>query len=899
MCALIRFPHLLLSLFSGAAWLDAAPAPVAKASDVEQEVTLEPVEVTGSRLKRLQSDRPEFVLNLSVEQISRAGFSRPEEMLRQLPFSNGLAQDTSSPTTFQPGITSVSFRALGYASGLPLVNGRRIAPFGQAGAAQLGYDMASVPFAALERVEIAKDGASAVYGSDAVAGVINYRLRTEFIGTEVRSSYRQLEGTDWGFWSASLLHGARTDRLKLVVALDHDDNNSILYADRPISRSEDFRPLGGFDLRSPHTFPAHLVIPAGTPGVPAHLTGRLIAPGTVLPDGRVQLAPTTAPTIGSFVPLPAAVVNGVYTPGDTRNGLDRARYSTVVPRLHNTGAWVFAEFDAHRRLQLFLDASYRHRIVGTTYEPPTISLVGEVGFGDLPDGRIVFPAANPYNPFGIAIADLTFFLPESGPRDNEMTVTTPRVVAGARGELPGKWEWEIAGTYTHSRVFSRWTNFLSDRALQDGLAGRLGGWLNPFGPSDAGVVERMRTNLHDLQIARLWMGDARVSGTIWEPATGPVQILLGSEWRSDRFIHRPHELRGNGGLVSLARRPPRNLHRNLIAGFAELAVPLGQKADVTAAVRWEHYGDFGDPVKPKIATRWEALPGLTLRGSYSAAFRAPEMLQAYTDAQETFTQIADPRRPDLGVYTMRVLNGGNRALKPEETDVTYAGFTYAPPFLRGWSFGADYWHYDQRNLIGTLGAQNMLANEATLAPGRILRGPEPAPGTAGEVIQLNDTFGNYNRYVTYGVDIEAAYRTRLGAHELTANFTAVRLGSARRSTLGFGDNEAVNAPSVARWRANASFGWRRGAHDALVHLNHIGEQTGSAPSSTISGRISAMTLVNVSYGFAGPADTQWRIGANNLFDTDPPRNYFSRTGFQNGYYDSLGRVWFVSVARKF
>lgn len=883
-----------------APWLFSAapPTKTAEAPD-EPALKLDPYSVTGSRLRRTENEGPTPLFRVELSEITQAGFARPEDYLRQLPFLVGSSQDTTSPTTFQPGITSMNLRGLGYASGLPLVNGRRVAPFGQAGAAQLGYDMGSIPYAALRSIEIAKDGASAVYGSDAVAGVINYQLRTDFVGTEISASYRQMEDSDWGYWRASVLHGFSTARGHVVFALEHDDNNSVLFSDRPISQSEDFRAIGGFDLRAPYTFPAHLVVPVGTPGVPAALTGRLIAPGQAFADGTIRLGATTTPTVAGFVALPSPVVNGVYIAGDTRNGLDRAPYSTMNPVLHNTGAWLYAEFAATPRLTAFLDASYRHRIVGTTYEPSTISLVGEAGFGDLPGGGIVFPTANPYNPFGVAITDMTFYLPAMEARDNQMTVDVPRFVAGLRGQLDHDWEWEAAATYSRNTVHSHWHKFLSDQALQDGLAGRLGGWLNPFGPSDPGVIEKLWTDLHDLQYAQLTMGDTQARGPLFAGWGGRVQSAIGAEWREDRFVHKPDLLRSNGGLVSLARRPYRNLRKITSAIYAELSIPLTTRAELTAAVRWEHYRDFGDPVKPKFGARWQVLKDLTLRATYSEAFRTPELLQAYTDAQETFIQTRDPLRPDLGIYTMRVRNGGNPRLKPETTTVTYAGFIYEPSWLKGFEFVTDFWEYRQTNLISTLGADNILRNEATVAAGRIERGPAPGPGVAGEVIAINDTFGNFNRYSTNGVDFELRYRRTVGANRFSAGVTAVRLYSAKRQNVGFNATESVNTLTFANWRLNTDLTWRRGPYDANLFINWIGEQTGSAPAAGLPAGQSALAVTNLTFGFPGPGKTEWRLGANNLLDVDPPRNYNNRTGYLNGYYDAQGRTWLIEVRRRF
>ena len=881
------------------------PAPETNAPhgahEPEPVVELERLTVFGSRIERTDFDTPAPLVTYDIEEIERAGYVRAADFLRDLPYV-GPAHTYAAVTTFQPGLMGINLRGFGLVSALPLVNGRRVSYFGQAGAASLAYDIGSLPLAALESVEILKDGASALYGSDAVAGAVNFKLLDRFEGTRVRARYGDIEGSDLGERSFDLLQGINHERGSLVVAMEFSANNAVLASDRPLSRTEDKRALGGYDFSSPFTYPATVIVPVGTPGVPAGLTGVGIAPGVVNSDGTVTLRPTTggAPVLGDFVVVPAPNSGGLPNAGDTRNGLDRAPYTTIVPAiedsaLHLGGDW---RLFASGPTRLFTELSYRRREMATTYEPGPVNLSGETGFGDGPGGQLVIPASNPFNPFGADLVSGQFFLPDVGPYRNTIIPETLRLVGGLRGELGADWTWEAALTHNRSRVFSRWDNYLSDQTVQDALAGRTptGEFLNPFGANSEAVLDSLLVSQTDYQLSENFFGDVRAAGPLGEWAGGEIGLALGAEQRWEHFQHRPDTLRLNGGLINLARRPPRDYSRDISGAYAELALPVGPRLETQLAVRGERYSDFGSTAKPKIAAKFSFTDWFFARASYAEAYRPPDLLQLNAAESQTLGQLSDPLRPDLGIYTMRIIQGGNRDLDAETTTSKVVGFVLDPPVAPGLRLSVDFWNFDQTDAIATIGAANQLQFEqANGGSPFVTRGPSPAPGVAGEVVEIRDIFGNFNARRTRGQDIEVRYErpTSLGAWSGSFTGTWIEVSeSADFHNRYTGIPGGIGAPD---YRLYAQFGWARGRWDVSWRTTYTPEVIATPPPGWTGGRYyqDAYHLHTLFVGLPGPRGSRITLGVENIFDTTPPIDYSDRFGYSSFATTNLGRLWRV------
>nr|MCU0793927.1 TonB-dependent receptor [Opitutaceae bacterium] len=811
-------------------------------------------------------------------------------------------------TTFQPGLMGLNLRGYGLVSALPLVNGRRISYFGQGGAASLAYDIGSLPVAALESVEILKDGASAIYGSDAVAGAVNFKLINQFEGTRVRAGYADIEGGDLGERSFGILHGFIRERGSLVVAAELSGNNGVLASDRPLSRSEDKRPLGGFNFSSPFTFPATVTLPAGTPGMPAALTGRPIAPGVVNPDGTVSLRPAAGtPAIADFVPLPPPVTGGLPTPGDTINGLDRAPYTTLVPPIEDTALYLSGEwqpFTTTEGTRLFTELSYRRREMATTYEPGPVNLSGERGFGDGPGGQLVLPATNPFNPFGIDVLSANFFLPEVGPYRNTIIPETLRLVGGVRGEIGADWTWETALTHNRSRVFSRWDNYLSDTTVQDALAGRTptGEFLNPFGANSPAVLDTLRVKQVDHQVSENLFGDVRASGPLGSWAGGEIGLAVGAEHRWEHFQHRPDTLRRNGGLINLARREPRAYDREVSGAFTELGLPVGPRLETQLAVRGENYSDFGATAKPKVAAKFKLTPWAFVRASYAEAYRPPDLLQLNATNSQTLGQVADPRRPDLGIYTVRIIQGGNRDLTPENTQSKLFGFVVEPPVVPGLRASIDFWHFDQTDAIATIGAANqLLFEQANGGSSAVTRGPSPGPGIPGEIVEIQDTFGNFNARRTSGYDIETRYvrPSSIGTWttSLSGTWTQMSESADFRSIYG-GKPGGFATPD---YRLFGQVGWSHRGWAATWSTTYLPPVLAPTPPGWTGGDyyMDAAVRHNLFLGLPGPWGSRITLGVENVFDTEPELNYGDRFGYTSFGTTNLGRLWRIGWEHTF
>lgn len=904
---------LLLRLLPLGGLLVVAAVGVSTAEGVragEAAVSLERVEVTGTRLPLASA---EAVIDLPLTRIDAADLERQGiatfgDWLRGLPINSGGMETTASIVGLGAAASGVNFRGLGGSNVLLLVDGRRVALFGQSNTAFLAADVGNLPAAAIESVEVLREGASALYGSDAIAGVINIRLKRGTAGTHAAVEYRQFEDTDWSRRSASVVTGGTRGATRWTFVVDYSANNDVRFADRPVSRSDDLRGLGGADFRQPYGYPGQLQLPAATPGVPSELLADYITVGSVDAKGVVVVSPpTSTPRASDFVLLPGTITEGRPTRGDSRNTFDRAPWSSVIPAEETYGVELHASHAVSPELELFADLGGRRRRLWTSLHPTPAgtALESAPGVGDGPDGAIIFPATNPYNPFGVDIDRLQFHLVELGPRIRVFTNTTLRGLAGIRGDLGSRWRWEAAAQHSRNTVFEEGRNYITDANLQAGLAGRLGGFINPFGPSDPGVIDRARGTLEIEQSFRTDLVDARVSGELLDLPAGPLAIAAGVEARRENFTSEPRGLAATGGFVGWTALATADFRRDIQAAWFEAGAPLGRRVAVRVAARGENYSDFGNTAKPQAVITWQPVADtLRLRATWGGTYKAPELLDLYLAQNEFYAVAPDPRRPDLGPYAFRYRTGGNPDLQPEEATSLQLGATWTPraSALSGWSFGATWWEFDKRDVVGSLGLDFILEHELDAAfptADRIVRASS-AGARQGEVLLVLDTKSNLNRVLVRGWDFEAAWRSGTrdsGGGEWRLGGLATWL---REFTYQNVNGGAVDdLPGRARWKAQGTLGWSRMEWDVALHANWIGHWRGggvnyAGDSTTQHARVFFNFTASRRFGEAWKAV----FTIANLLDEDPPIHYGSNRGYDVGIYDNRGREYAVRVERR-
>jgi iron complex outermembrane receptor protein len=870
-----------------------APAAFAQAAAAADSTSNEPLklerfEVTGSRIKRVDTEGPQPIVQISRGDFDGTGYTNASDFLRDLPFNSGGNVDPQRTSTFATGATTANLRGLGSRNTLVLINGRRIAGYGLPGGGGFNtvFDLSAIPSAAIDAIELLKDGASAIYGSDAVAGVINVKTRKNYSGLNTEVYFGNSTSTDSLFQRYGLTFGANTDRTELVLVADYQNRNALKMRDRAVSRTSDLRAHGGRDARSSAGFP-----------------GRVTAPGL----GVVTFnAPTTTPTVATAVPFVGFTHNYNFN-----------EVTDLQPARDSYGAYVWARHQMTDNLHAF--AEIMSRVNKTLIEVAAVPVFGQNEQGASPAGQLVFPATNPFNPFGanIAGAGLAFRLVELGPRSTELQSDATRLLAGFGGTFAERWTWEASAMHSENKTSQANFNQTFDRLVQNALNGIVGPqtgrqlWLNPFGPNDPELLRYLNSNFNRLSTFQTRIADANVSGTLAALPAGDVGIAAGAEMRTEKLVswRSLDEQLGQvtGGSEGFNTFGDRRVH----SAYAELSAPLFRGVELQAAARFEDYSDFGQTTKPKLAVSYKPVDWLLLRASFSQSFKAPDLAQLYNGGTVAFTagNIIDPRRPADPAKQLKIVTIGNPALLPEETDTYFAGLVFEPGkrlfggALNGLSVAFDHFRFFGVNVIATFGGNTILTNELVnpIFGDRVVRAvrtpADIAAGLPGALLHVNDSFQNVSTQEFEGFDFGVRYEWRtaqLGRFAVIGDVSYT-------NSINFAGVEFLDSYTFPRFRANGRLVWAKGDWTASIFVNHIAsydDQGFAAPGGNgLLNRIADFTVFNPQVTFRGFNKYAVTVGANNVLDTPPPRSFNAQEGYDNLTHSADGRFVYVRISR--
>lgn len=892
----------------------------------QEDEELEAFTVTGSRIPRLDLEGPNPVLRLTPESLEATGFNTVGEQLRTLPFNSGQAlTPIDSGTSFTPGISTINLRGLGNNNVLVLVNGRRAAPFGASGfnGFQTLFDFNSIPASAIESVEILKDGASAIYGSDAVSGVVNINLRRDFEGMTVNVGIGNTFSTDSFEKSGFVITGARSARTSVVVTADWYERNALFARDMDWSSNADLTDIGGLNRTSSAGFP-----------------GLVFVPGV---GYRSFLAPTTNPTAEDAVPF------GTPTPdGGAAGRYNFLQDSDFQPEVRQFGFYTSLSHEITDTLRAYADVSFRRAETLNQSAPTPMFGFNEQGYsremlsdaeiedrfgaGTEPDptnrahyragtidGEITIPAYNPFNPWGVALdVDNRVRWVEVGNRLNDVVSDTPRIVVGLDGNITPDWTFDIGALYTMNNYTNANQGAIQDRLLQDALDGVTFDegtpeeellYLNPFGPNDQRLLDYMTVNNPVTSRYETYSFDLNVGGTITDLPAGPLGLAAGAEYREEDLSDFRTALNETGQIVGGSEGASVFGTRNVKAVYAELAAPILPNLELQLAARFEDYSDFGSTTKPKISGMFRPIPSVILRAAYSESFLAPNLPFLYTSQSTSFTSAAlvDPRRPDDAPTQIKMLGGGNPDLDPEETDTIYLGVAFSPEEgpLEGLYVGVDYFIFDSTNLIDRNAAQFLLDNELdedgnpTEFAQFVVRN-DPQPGeTVGQINFVRTTWENISERKYKGFDFDVRYEfdtDAAGRFRLQATATYLE-------ELSFGGANQSGTRLLPKWRGNFNANWRYADWSASVFVNYIHSRSGTGQMSgdaiVTNERYASQITVNPSVTYSGFLDTRITLGVRNVFDKDPPTDYGDATRYTGGVNLWEPAFWYLRVTRDF
>lgn len=869
-----------------------AESPVVTA----QEPTVVAEIVVGSHIRGLK-DTASPVVVLSREAIDQGGYASIAEALTALPqaFGGTASEDSVSTgadpngTNFMRG-TGVDLRGLGADATLVLVNGRRMAGAGVFGDFS---DLSAIPFVAVGKVNVLLDGASALYGADAVGGVVDIRLRHDLDGGETRLMAASATQGGYSRYLGSQALGRTWSGGHVLLAYEHTRNEALRGADRPFTGQADLRALGGSDRRS---------VVAG-------------APGNIL---RLNAAGAYVATYA----IPAgqdgtALKPGDFTAGTVNRTNQKAAYD-VIPRSTRHSAVIAAE-QALGLVTLSGDLRLSHRKINAHNAAPTTT--------------IILTPANPYfvSPTGQASERIAYAFQNEAPGvRNWGEAESLGLSLGGKTRLGAGWNAELHGGYAQELGISRSAGQVNSTNLSEaaglaadspltGFSAARDGYFNPYigqGSNKAAVLDFILSGW-DLSKVRSESRSVNLGfdGPLLRLPGGLMRLAVGGQLRREAL--RTGGARFLSGYAPFNKAPAR-YSREVRSAYAELNAPLVspdnalpgiERLELSLAGRIEDYDDVGSTTNPKVGLVWVLRPGLTLKASYGTSFRAPALSEL--NIPYAITPIAVSAQG--GQVPSLVYQGGNPNLRPETARSWTAGVTFTPNAVPDLTLSLSAYRTAFKDRVGSPVVLSQALTSAQFAPFRTFLSPATNPADRAKVLAAMadpnasglaaypvDTYGAIIdlRYVNTGsldvagLDASAAWKTTVKGDPLALNASLSWLTRYERKLTPTSAKTplAGQAGYPADLRARITASWTHGPALVTTSVNHVGDL------ATESGRrIAPWTTVDLQGSWRGEVlaarNLTLTLNVQNLFDQDPP--FYDNPlaiGYDPANADPLGRM---------
>jgi iron complex outermembrane receptor protein len=897
------------------------------ASPVWAQAPRERVEVTGSNIKRILTEGALPLQVISREQIDRAGIFSAEELMTYISANaNGL--DNLSSKTLIVGATDVenrnstsnssaNLRGLGAGNTLVLLNGRRVALHSMKSAS---VDLNSIPFSAVERVEILKDGASAIYGTDAIAGVVNFILRKDYTGVEVSGHADMTQEGGGNRYKGSILGGfgdLSKDKFNVMATLAFDRQEILKGTERSFSNG--YQPDRGL---SPDT--------TGTPfATQTGAANSAIGATFVLPSG------TQAYNRANLLSFQGRCAEGHPMMSQFESALwnnPAARYGCAY------------DYTAVRAMLQPLDSA-TFLVRGTMLLSPTVEAIGEFiasrteATNEFEERQITtsttagtFLPAYPVN--GPYYQDLSQYIPsfnrnlpiayrwrcmECGPRKIEHITDMYRFLGGLQGSYKD-WDWKTAVTLGRSESDATLVGgYYYSVPFRDLLAsGQLNPWLLPGQSQTPQAMEALRAASADgaklvggeTSIAQV---DGAVSGEIWRLPAGPLAMAVGFDWRKETYEFIVTNDSGNviGDVPSDTAQP--EVERKVSAFYAELNIPILKGLEANVAVRHDKYSDFGTTTNPKVSASWRPIDQLMFRASWGEGFHAPTFVQLYglTIRGQIPGNIADPvlcpqnpGNPTFCAIRPDALTGGNPNLQPETAEQWNVGFVFEPtPWF---NMTVDVWDIKRKDLVIRLTPVEVV-NNYTQFPEYIVRLAD------GTIDYIQAGLVNAAAENTRGVDItgrvdwsgfhgkwraslDGTYIDKYEARIFETQPYSQLAGAWTRRTI------------FPRWKHTASLLYASGPWSGTLIQRYVHSYDAERPAGVVppgwNPEIDAYILYDLMFTYTGIKNLTLRGGIKNLLDEDPPfsphaTDFVSGAGWDPRVGDPRGRSFVLGATYRF
>ncbi len=915
----------------------AVSAQAAEEESNEEKEAENVVKVIGSHIKRLKDNDALPVTTLTADDIEDTGAVTGDELLRNIPqigevaFNNERA--IGGVNDARGDVNSINLRGLGTGNTLTLLNGRRLVlhPGTQSEnfVPVTTVNSNTLPVAGLRSLQVLRDGAAAIYGSDAVAGVINYQLKDDYEGAKFSLSHGVSEGTSLDQTTFNFFHGTSLNdgASHLTWSFSYYDRNGMMASERPYSMSDDRRNYPGLA----EGFETDTQLDNRSTSTPwGDFIGADLGRFHIQPDSMsgcvVDLGNGICADTGSF-------------PRDLR--LDRARYRSMTSDVERKNLYAYFTHDMGNDMEFFAEALYYGATSERTREQA----------GNLTAQRFTIAETAAHNPFGQEVTVRSYRPVDAGNREIEVDDTTYRFLAGLRGYWGDDWDWETAVLHSEAKTNDLAKNRVRASAFQAAINNTDPSQAyNPFNGADINDINGFDATPNGDNVIAPFLVDVRrdsktslslvdfkmTNNAFWEMPAGDVGAAFGIEYRREGFEDdRDSLLDGSTPFVDAitgetlsgsdvlgsSPTPDSDGSRNVFSAYAELLIPLTENIEAQLAVRHEDFSDAGSATKPKLALFWEATDWLSMRASYAGGFRAPGLPQVYSDGVARSNTRYDPVVDDS--YGILEIRSGSRDLVPEDDTNKAFGIVFEP--IQDLIVTVDWWNIEQENLVGILPSQthllydSLLRSQGSVNPA-IVRDP-----IDNEVVQINNQFMNLGIREISGVDFSIGYdwETSFGDFGVTLNAAKLRKFDQEADPISAmiiaaqesgnpatpvnitvpGAGDLMQQNGRPEWRQKAYLKWRKNQWGAGLAYSYVSDffDTSTTNSAGDLLPIDSYSTIDMylDYRFNGDHfldNSKLRFGVRNLEDEQPPIADES-FGYFSSVHSNRGRYYYLTFSK--
>ena len=896
----LMFKQSVISLAIATACLTASHT--VSAEDVTAEKSVERIAVTGSRIKR-QSATASPIQNIDLEALNANGSLSLGDALQELP-SVGSSLNGNGSAGSSHGSSSLNLRNLGANRSLVLVNGHRWVN----GAGSRGFrdfvDMNTIPQAIIKRVEVLQDGATAIYGADAIAGVVNLYTYDDYEGLEVKTTYGETTKSDRETFNIDILSGVNINDANLMFAASHVDQKPIYTQDRNITAV----PLNGLTSATPE--------------------------GLFFEDNLA--------TVNGLTPSSGGITRD---PGKDGNNIDNWRkvnsddtynryYNNYVTGPSERSSLYTQLVMPIGSVNFKAEALYNSRESDQQFSPALSPIRGSRGFVIADDARV--------NPFGVEFSGSDFkhnaFFMNNGYRVNEQKVETTRFAIGLDGELSNGWSWDSFASWASNKGEFTSNNQMNldklalglracdttgiDADVTDLVSGCVP--VNIFAPLTDDMVNYINFTGHDKNEASQLDFTANITGSLYELPAGYIGAAFGIEYRKEKGEDTPDSIINSDPRINTYRtttsspREGTTGEYDLKEAYAEFSIPLlddkplAEYLELSLAVRYSDYSTFGSTTNSKVGLLYTPFEQLTLRANWAEGFRAPSILELFEGERLTYKAVNDPCSTDnnlagcSGVPTdysqpfsnVQVTTGGNRQLVPETSKNKTVGLIYESNLIENLSFTLDWYEIEINNTISEFGAQNNL----DLCAYQNKNCDTITRDSSGEIIDILDGPVNLNATRVSGIDFVSYYTLQTDFGDWSFNANVSKLNTLTEyTTLSDGSIEqedlvgtAASRESYPEWRGTFSSTWKYNGWTANYNLRHIDSTTEQFLGEPRG--IGSVTYHNISGGYQFANNLGVKLGVNNLGDKQPPASLTNlNINFDQNTYNPVGRYMYLQL----